>query len=81
MEDQIKASLISLLSAIKSADEQTIATETARLDEFTERGRAGLSPKLVHLLQNRSYSKALGLLEGDAGSVCGCSGRKQQVQV
>src|SRR5581483_5031271 len=59
MEAQIKASLMSLLSAIKSADGQTVAAEMTRLDEFLERGRAGLHPQLVHFLQNRSYAKAL----------------------
>ncbi len=79
MEAQIKASLISLLSAIKSADGQAIATETARLDEYVERGRAGLHPQLVHFLQNRSYAKALMYLNGDVDIPAGvCGGRQRR---
>ena len=59
MEAQIKDSLIALLAAIKAADGQTIAAEMARLDDFLERGRAGLHPQLTHFLENRSYAKAL----------------------
>ena len=76
MEAQIKASLMSLLSAIKSADGQTIAAEMARLDEFVERGRAGLHPQLVHFLQNRSYAKALMYLDGDVNIPVGVCGGK-----
>ncbi len=77
MEAHIKASLISLLSAIKAADGQTVATEMARLDEFLERGRAGLHPQLAHFLGNRSYAKALMFLEGDTDIPAGiCGGGK-----
>ena len=76
MEAQIKASLISLLSAIKASDGQTIASEMAKLDEFLERGRAGLAPQLVHFLENRSYAKALMLLGGETNIPVGvCGGR------
>lgn len=76
MEAQIKASLISLLSAIKLSDGATIAAEMARLDEYLERGRPGLSPQLVHFLENRSYAKALMLLGGDTNIPVGvCGGR------
>lgn len=74
MEDQIKASLIKLMSAINSADGQTTVDEMARLDEYVARGRTGLNPQLVHFLQNRSYAKALQLLGGDTripGGTCG----------
>lgn len=77
MESHIKASLISLMSAIKTTDGQTIANETARLDEFLERGRAGLPPRLAHLLQSRSYAKALAFLDGDADAAAGtCNCRR-----
>lgn len=79
MEEAIKASLIALLSAIKSSDGQTIAREMAKLDEFLDRGRPGLHPQLVHFLQNRSYAKALMLLNGDTdipAGICG-GGRKR----
>ena len=76
MEAAIKASLIALLSAIKNSDGRTIAAETARLDEFLERGRAGLHPQLVHFLQNRSYAKAAMFLGGDTDIPVGvCGGR------
>lgn len=76
MEAQIKAALISLLSAIKAADGQTIAAEMAKLDEYVARGRAGLSPQLVHFLENRSYAKALMLLGGETNIPVGvCGGR------
>lgn len=76
METQIKESLISLLAAIKAADGQTIAGEMAKLDDFLERGRAGLHPQLVHFLQNRSYAKALMFLGGEQDIPVGvCGGR------
>ncbi len=76
MEELIKASLISLLSAIKNSDGHTIAAETAKLDEYLERGRPGLHPQLVHFLENRSYAKALMLLGGETNIPVGiCGGR------
>lgn len=79
METEIKASLISLLAAIKAADAQVIAAESARLDDYLERGRAGLHPQLAHFLQNRSYAKALMFLEGDASIPAGvCGGRAKR---
>ncbi|MEX2044202.1 MAG: hypothetical protein WD941_02540 [Opitutus sp.] len=64
MESQIKDSLTALLAAIKAADGQRIADETARLDDYLERGRAGLHPQLAHFLEKRSYAKALMFLGG-----------------
>lgn len=76
MESQIKESLNALLSAIKVSDGQTIADEMTRLDEYLERGRAGLHPQLVHFLENRSYAKALMFLGGDSNIPVGvCGGR------
>ena len=76
METQIKEQLISLLAGIKSADGQVIADSMARLDEFLERGRAGLHPQLVHFLENRSYAKALMFLGGETNIPVGaCGGR------
>jgi hypothetical protein len=76
METQIKASLNALLRAIKSTDGQTIADEMTRLDDFLERGRAGLHPQLVHFLENRSYAKALMFLGGESDIPVGvCGGR------
>lgn len=76
MESQIKASLISLLAAIKAADGQTIADQMARLDGYVERGRPGLSPQLVHFLENRSYAKALMYLGGETNIPVGVCGGK-----
>jgi hypothetical protein len=76
METQIKDSLTALLAAIKAADGQMVATEMARLDDYLERGRAGLHPQLVHFLQNRSYAKALMFLGGETNIPVGvCGGR------
>ena len=76
METQIKHSLHSLLTAIKATDGHTIADEMARLDEYLERGRAGLHPQLVHFLENRSYAKALMFLGGETDIPAGaCGGR------
>jgi hypothetical protein len=76
MESQIKASLTSLLAAIKAADGQTVADEMAKLDDFVARGRAGLHPQLAHFLQNRSYAKALMFLGGETDIPVGaCGGR------
>ena len=76
METQIKTSLTALLAAIKVADGQTVTDEMTRLDDFLERGRAGLHPQLVHFLENRSYAKALMFLGGDSDIPVGiCGGR------
>lgn len=76
METQIKESLISLLAGIKAADGQVVADSMTRLDEFLERGRAGLHPQLVHFLENRSYAKALMFLGGETNIPVGaCGGR------
>lgn len=76
METQIKESLISLLAAIKASDGQTIAGEMAKLDDYLERGRAGLHPQLTHFLENRSYAKALMFLGGEQDIPVGvCGGR------
>ena len=65
METQIKESLVALLAGIKSADGQVIADQTAKLDDYVARGRAGLHPQLVHFLENRSYAKAMLFLGGE----------------
>jgi len=76
METQIKESLTALLAAIKSADGQVVAEEMAKLDDYLERGRAGLHPQLVHFLQNRSYAKAVMFLGGESDIPAGvCGGR------
>jgi hypothetical protein len=78
METQIKESLNALLAAIKAADGQVIADEMAKLDDYLERGRAGLHPQLVHFLQNRSYAKAVMFLGGDQDIPVGvCGGGKR----
>ena len=76
MEIEIKASLLSLLSAIKTTDGQVIAYEMARLDGFLDQGRGVLHPQLVHFLENRSYAKAVMFLGGETDIPVGaCGGR------
>lgn len=76
MELQIKDSLTTLLAAIKGGNGQVIADEMVRLDEYLERGRAGLHPQLIHFLENRSYAKALMFLGGESDIPVGvCGGR------
>lgn len=80
MEIEIKAALHALLEGIKAGNGQVIADEMARLDDYLERGRAGLHPQLVHFLQNRSYAKALMFLGGDTAIPVGvCGGRAGRV--
>lgn len=76
MDAYIKESLVSLLAGIKASDGQVIAAEMARLDDFLERGRAGLHPQLVHFLERRSYAKALMFLGGDTEIPAGKCGGK-----
>jgi hypothetical protein len=76
METEIKASLISLLAAIKAADGQTVASEMAKLDQYLERGQAAIHPQLAHFLGNRSYAKALMFLTGDTDIPVGVCGGK-----
>lgn len=65
METEIKDALVALLSGIKQADARAISEKTARLDDLTARARnAGLHPRLLHFLENRSYAKALLFLDG-----------------
>jgi len=76
METQIKASLISLLAAIKAADGKAIAHDMEQLDGALARGRETLHPQLVHFLGNRSYAKALMFLGGETNIPVGaCGGR------
>jgi len=67
MEAQIKASLISLLDAIKRSDGNVVVAEMGKLDDLLARGQAagGLHPQLNHFLGNRSYAKALMFLGGE----------------
>ena len=74
MELEIKRSLEALLAAIAAGNGQVIAEEMVKLDDYLERGRAGLHPQLVHFLQNRSYAKARMFFAGDSdipAGVCG----------
>ncbi len=78
MEPQIKASLISLLDAIKRSDGQVVAAEMERLDDYLSRGQSdgSLHPQLEHFLGKRSYAKALMFLGGETDIPAGaCGGR------
>lgn len=79
MESHIKASLISLLSAIKESNGRVIAQEMLRLDQFLAEGRATLHPQLVHFLEQRSYAKAVMFLGGESDIPVGiCGGRARR---
>lgn len=76
METELKASLTSLMDAIKASDRATVAREMGRLDELLVAGREVLHPQLVHFLANRSYAKALMFLGGECDIPVGvCGGR------
>ena len=78
METEIKASLTSLLAAIKAGDGAAVGTDMARLDDLLVRGHAAgaLHPQLEHFLARRSYAKALMFLGGVTDIPVGaCGGR------
>jgi hypothetical protein len=76
MDTEIKASLISLLEAIKTSNAQVISAEMARLDDFAARGRTSLHPQLLHFLERRSYAKAAMFLGGAEDIPVGLCGGK-----
>lgn len=76
METEIKASLITLLDAIKAANAKVIAAEMARLDDFAAKGRMTLHPQLLHFLERRSYAKAAMFLGGASDIPVGVCGGK-----
>jgi len=74
MEQEIRGSLQRLLEAIQQSRGPVIAEEMARLDQLLQRGRAGLNPRLVHFLEQRSYVKAWQFLSGDTDIPVGICG-------
>lgn len=76
METEIKASLMTLLSAIKGSNAPVVAAEMARLDDFAARGRLTLHPQLLHFLERRSYAKAAMFLGGASDIPAGLCGGK-----
>lgn len=76
METEIKASLITLLDAIKESNAKVISAEMARLDDFAARGRMSLHPQLLHFLERRSYAKAALFLGGAEDIPVGACGGK-----
>lgn len=76
METEIKASLMTLLAAIKSSNAPAIAAEMARLDDFAAQGRLTLHPQLIHFLERRSYAKAAMFLGGAEDIPVGLCGGK-----
>jgi ATP phosphoribosyltransferase regulatory subunit HisZ len=79
METEIRKSLEALLAAITAGNGQIIAEEMLKLDDYVDRGSAGLHPQLVHFLRNRSYAKARMFLAGDAEIPAGiCGGGRPQ---
>ena len=80
METEIRKSLEALLAAITTGNGQVIAEEMLKLDDYVDRGSAGLHPQLVHFLRNRSYAKARMFLAGDAEIPAGiCGGGKPRI--
>ncbi|MFA6289794.1 MAG: hypothetical protein WC661_20625 [Opitutaceae bacterium] len=76
LETEIKASLMALLSGIKSSHGDVVAVEMRRLDALLEAGRETLHPQLVHFLEKRSYPKAVMFLGGESDIPVGiCGGR------
>lgn len=65
---QIQASLEALQAALKAVDTAVILRETARLDELLAAHKEELDPRLAHFLQQRSYAKAMKLLQVEGGS-------------
>ncbi len=76
METEIKASLMTLLAAIKTSNAKVIAAEMARLDDFATQGRMSLHPQLLHFLERRSYAKAAMFLGGAEDIPVGLCGGK-----
>lgn len=75
MEQEIKDSLIQLMSSIKQADGEGISAGLGRLDNLLASGRSRLHPQLVHYLEGRSYAKAVAFLGGEGGIPVGtCRG-------
>ncbi len=75
-ETDIRDSLRRLLAAIKASDGASVEVEMGRIEDVLGRERDRLTPRLAHFLQNRSYAKALALLDSEAGVPSGtCGGR------
>jgi hypothetical protein len=71
MEDRINDCLIALMDAVKRADGDAVAGQTAVLDGYLRQARGTLDPQLVHFLERRSYPKALKFLGGGSGMPAG----------
>ena len=67
----IKETLIRLVGAMNRADGPGMVAEMARLDQLASAGSGTLDPRLRHFLEQRSYSKALAYLGGDANVPAG----------
>jgi hypothetical protein len=74
MEDRIKDCLIALMDAIKRADGDAVASQTALLDSHLRQARGTLDPRLAHFLERRSYPRALMFLEGGSARTAGSGG-------
>jgi hypothetical protein len=61
-EDTIRNSLTALFEAIRTSDGEAILRETGRLDALAKEHQGVIDPRLEHFLENRSYPKALALL-------------------
>lgn len=59
IDDQLKAALIALHRAIKSANPPALVEAMKTVDDFVATRGDQLDPRLHHFLTGRSYAKAL----------------------
>ncbi|MDQ8179281.1 hypothetical protein [Pelagicoccus sp. SDUM812005] len=77
IETHIKDSLLRLKDAIAGADAAQIKQSMGEIDGALAEHRREIDPQLRHFLKNRSYMKALALLQHETDIPKGrCAGRK-----
>ena len=76
VEQELKATLIAMQSAISAADAPAITDCLRKLDSAVLEHRRDLDPQLKHYLKRRSYEKALSFLSGDGDIPKGLCGGK-----
>lgn len=78
-EQEVKTALEAFLEATRTGDGVSLSRSMDRLDQFAAGQEAGLSPRLKHFLERRSYAKALAFLEGEDSVPRGRCGGKEGV--
>ena len=76
IEQELKETLISMQTAIGSADGPAITECLRKLDDTLRTHRRELDPQLKHYLKRRSYEKALMFLNGEGEIPKGLCGGK-----